>query len=77
MSILQRAIDEKLPHWVCPNPDCGTVYFSVQTPRMCPACEAKKAEREKVYWDNKRASMRSVAGDIVAKMLNKSDNGGK
>ena len=71
MSILERAKDEKVPMWTCP--DCGTTYFTGGggPMRFCPACKAVKDKAEQEYWDKKRAGMRSVAGDIVAKILNK------
>lgn len=54
--------------WICP--DCGAEYYGAVSPfRFCPACRAKKDGQEKQYWDNKSAGMRSVASDIVAKIL--------
>jgi uncharacterized Zn finger protein (UPF0148 family) len=68
MSILQRAVDERVPHWTCP--DCGTTYFgAVSQFNFCPACKARKDKLEQEYWDKKAAGMRSVASDIVARIL--------
>ena len=58
--------------WTCP--DCGVLLVSVQSPpRFCPVCkdkvDAEKAVAEKVYWDNKKAGLRSVANDIVERIL--------
>ena len=70
MSIIDKIVSEKVPHWTCP--DCGTLYFGAVSPfRFCPACRDKQAVLEKQYWDNKAAGMRSVTGDIVAKILAK------
>lgn len=70
MSILQRAVEEQVPTWTCP--DCRTTYFgAVSSFRFCPACRAKKDKLEREYWDNKRVGMRSITDDIVAKILAK------
>lgn len=63
----------RLPYsWVCP--DCGTEYFTLGNGPMtfCPACKAVKDKVEQDYWDNKRVGMRSIAGDIVQKILERS-----
>jgi len=67
MSILERAKEERVPMWTCP--DCRTTYFCVGPMRFCPACKAEKDKLEQEYWDNERAGMRSVASDIVARIL--------
>ena len=67
MSIVQRIVEEGVPHWNCP--DCGTMYFGASKFRFCPACEWKKQQLEKEYWDNKRAGMWSIASDIVSQIL--------
>jgi len=56
-------------YWVCP--DCGTGFTGVGEFRLCPACQDKKRQAEQEYWDNKRAGMRSIASDIVARTLAK------
>ena len=58
------------PSWVCQ--DCGTEYYNVVHPGglvFCPHCKAKKDRAEQQYWDNKLASMRSVASLIVNQIL--------
>jgi len=55
------------PSWTCPV--CGTVYYCVGPMTFCPACRAAKDKLEQEYWDNKRAGMRSVASEIVARIL--------
>lgn len=67
----QMIVDYHTPSWTCP--DCGTTYFCVGQMRFCPKCRENQAELEKKYWENKSAGMRSVASDIVSKIL----NGGK
>jgi len=75
MSILDRAIDEKVPYWICP--DCKTVYFNVigGPMRFCPHCKAEKDRLEKDYWDKKMAISKSIANDIVAQILAGVHNG--
>lgn len=55
--------------WICP--DCGTEYDTLGngTMRFCPQCADDKKELEKQYWKDKSAGMRSVASDIVARIL--------
>ena len=60
---------KRKPDWVCP--DCGAEYYCVGEMRFCPACKDKKDKLEREYWDNKRAGLRSIATDIVARILNK------
>ena len=68
MSIIDKVISEGVPHWTCP--DCGTLYFgAVGTPKFCPACRAEKDKLEQKYWDSKRATLRLVSDDIVARIL--------
>lgn len=68
MSILERAKEEQVPMWTCP--DCGTGYFGATSkPQFCPACRAKRDGLVQEYWNDKRAGMRSITDDIVAKVL--------
>ena len=68
MSILERAKEEQVPMWTCP--DCGTTYFGITgKPQFCPACRAKRDERVQEYWNKERVGMRSITDDIVAKAL--------
>ena len=78
MSIMNRLVEERIPHWSCP--DCRTTYFGAVYPfRFCPACRDKKRLAEKEYWDKKIAEAQSVAQSIIDQILakNKSDTDGK
>lgn len=56
-------------YWECTV--CGNRYYAAGNGefRFCPACQERKHGLEKEYWDNKAAGMRSVASDIVSRVL--------
>ncbi len=59
---------EPTPSWTCP--DCGSIFYGAVMPfNACPACRRAKEKLEQDYWDNKRAGMRSITSNIVAKIL--------
>ena len=67
------------PHWTCP--DCGAEFYFVGKMRFCPACkrEEEKLEQKRYddVYDNMLAGMRSIASDIVDKILaERSQNNG-
>jgi len=59
------------PSWTCP--DCGTEYSCVGKMKFCPKCREKDKMAEQRYWDKKVAGMRSVASDIVSKILSQNN----
>ena len=71
MSISDRVVEERMPHWICP--ECRTFYFGASQFRFCPACADKKQLAEKEYWDKKATGQRSVALDIVSQILAKNN----
>uniref|UniRef100_A0A6M3KE88 Uncharacterized protein n=1 Tax=viral metagenome TaxID=1070528 RepID=A0A6M3KE88_9ZZZZ len=68
MSMVERAIEEKVPYWICP--DCKTVYFGAVSPfRFCPKCR-EESERKKVeYWAGVVEKNKPLVQNILAKYL--------
>ena len=68
MSILDRVVAEKVPHWTCL--DCGTTYFGAVSPfKFCPKCADIREAKRLEYWAKETASQRSMASDIVNRLL--------
>lgn len=55
--------------WVCS--DCGIGFTRVGEFQFCPACYHKRQLAEIEYWNLKRGEAKSIADDIVARVLGK------
>ncbi len=61
--------------WVCK--ECGAEYYYGDgggPMRFCPTCAAVAADKVVKYWEEKQQGMRSVASDVVAKILVEAKN---
>ena len=73
MSILDRVVSERVPHWTCPV--CQTTFFGAVSKFIsCPHCAGEKEKAEKEYWDKKVAGQKLVAQSIVSQILAKKSN---
>ena len=73
MSILERVEAERVPHWTCS--ECGTTYFGASKFLFCPKCRDAREAKRLEYWAKETASQRSVASDIVNRILAGKSNG--
>ena len=53
--------------WICPV--CKHVFYAGGPMLHCPECMSRKAKLEEAYWAKKAAAQRSIADDIVNKIL--------
>ena len=59
--------------WICPV--CKHVFYAGGPMLHCPECMSQKAKAEAGYWAEKAAAQRSIADNIVNKMLEDIANG--
>lgn len=70
MSIVERIVTERVPHWTCP--DCGTLYFGAVSPfRFCPKCRGELERKRVEYWAGVVESNKPLVNAILAKYLGK------